>query len=235
MTKHHEDPQPNYPLGRLPSKSKPQRLMEKAKAKTKKVLNIESSGDDEAGETPGEAALKEINESPAFNSSHFLNKARIGPSGVPDKAIAILQGTVEAIVHPKSAIKQAATKKTAGKLAKSNPYLSRRADLEFLQAHDDLIRAEGSRSWSDDEEAAARKADNIDECEETIAEMEKRRKNMRVAWVTARHVQRVRVVDDVPPPFPDQSFFYEQDDCGYPEFKWGRWIAYVSLGGMQQT
>jgi hypothetical protein len=169
-----QDPHSNYPLGGLPSKSKPQRLTEKAKAKTKKVLDIESSDDDEAEETPGEAALKEINESPAFNSSHFLNKARIGPSGVPDKAIAVLQGTVEAIIHPKSAIKRVATKKTAGNLAKSNPYLSRKADLEVLQAHDDLTRAEGSRSESDDEEAAARKADNIDECEETIAEMERR-------------------------------------------------------------
>jgi hypothetical protein len=209
--------------------------MEKAKAKTKKVLNIESTEDDEVEETPDEAALREINESPAFNSSHFLNKARIGPSGVPDKAITILQGTVGAIVHPKSAIKRAATKKTAAKLAKSNPYLSRKADLEFLQAHDDLIRAEGSRSGSDDEAAAARKADNIDECEETISEMERRRKNMRVAWVTGRHVQRVRAVDAVPPPFPNESFFYEQDDCGYPEFKCGRWIAYVSLSGMQRT
>lgn len=232
MTTRYEDPMPNYPLGRLPSKSKPQRLMEKAKAKTKKVLNIEHSDDDEVEETPGEAALKEINESPAFNSSQFLNKTRIGPSGVPDEAIATLQSTVEAIFHPQSAIKRAATKKTAGKLAKSNPYLSRKADLEFLQAHDNLIRAEGSRSGSDDEEAVARKADNIDECEETIAEME-RRKNMRVAWVTGRHVQRVRVVDVVPPPFPDESFFYEPDDCGYPEFKWGRWVAYVSLGDMQ--
>ena len=68
------------------------------------------------------------------------------------------------------------------------------------------MRAEGSRSGSDDEAAATRNADNIDECEETIAEME-RRKNMRVAWVTGRHVQRVRVVDTVPTSFPDKVSF----------------------------
>jgi hypothetical protein len=44
-------------------------LKEKAEAKTKKVLNIDPSDDDEVEETPREAALKEINESPAFNSS----------------------------------------------------------------------------------------------------------------------------------------------------------------------
>jgi hypothetical protein len=52
---------------------------------------------------------------------------------------------------------------------------------------------------------------------------------MRVAWVTARHVQRVRVVDAIPPPpFPDDTFSEDVDDCGFTEFKWGKWIAYVS-------
>jgi len=92
-------------------------------------------------------------------------------------------------------------------LAKSNPYLSLKADLEFLQAHDDLTRAEGSQSGSGDQAQATRKTDNIDECEETIAETERRRKNVRVAWVTWRHVQRVRVVDAVPPPFPTKVSF----------------------------
>ncbi len=63
---------------------------------------------------------------------------------------------------------------------------------------------------------------------------------MRVAWVTARHVQRVRVVGAIlPPPFPDDSFFDGVDDCGFTEFKWGKWIAYVNTsiswlqGGVQ--
>jgi hypothetical protein len=53
---------------------------------------------------------------------------------------------------------------------------------------------------------------------------------MRVAWVTARHVQRVRVVDVMNPPrFPDDSFFFEEDDCGFKQFNWVKWLAYVSL------
>ena len=42
---------------------------------------------------------------------------------------------------------------------------------------------------------------------------------MRVAWVTARHVQRVRAVHTISAPsFPEESFFEKQDDCGYSEF-----------------
>jgi hypothetical protein len=60
-------------------------------------------------------------------------------------------------------------------LAESRPYLSRQADLEFLEAHDELVRAADSRSSSDNEEDVARKIGNIDQCEETIAQLEKRR------------------------------------------------------------
>jgi hypothetical protein len=58
MTMRHEEPQPNYPVDGLPSKSKPQRLKEKAKAKTKKVLNIDSSDDDEVEETPQRSCVE---------------------------------------------------------------------------------------------------------------------------------------------------------------------------------
>jgi hypothetical protein len=204
------------------------RIKDTAKAKTKKALHIDSSDPEHEDQSSYEAVVEELNESPAFNSSKFLNRSRIGPSGIPDKAIAILQGTANAIVNPKAAIKSRATHKTAGKLAKSRPYLSRQADLDFLEAHDDLVRAKDTQDGDDDDETAAKKDGDIEDRTQHIQALEDKRHNMRVAWLTARHVQRVRVVDTIPPPpFPDESFFMEKDDCGFPAFNWGKWIAYV--------
>jgi hypothetical protein len=201
----------------------------RAKDKTKRALHIESS-DGDADRSSYEARIEELNESPAFNPAKFLNRERIGQSGLRAKALSAIQGTVGAIANPKAAITSRATKTTAGTLAKSRPYLSHKADLDFLEAHDDLERAEGSRSEIEEEDEAVEKARRIDQYEERLAETERGRLNMRVAWMTARHVQRVRRVDAVPPPsFPDDSFFEQRADCGFIEFNWGKWIGYVSL------
>jgi len=208
------------------------RIRDAAKAKTKKALHIDSSEaehEEHEDQSSYEAAVEELNESPAFNSSKFLNRSRIGPSGIPDKTIAVLQGTANAIINPKAAIKSRVTHKTAGKLAKSRPYLSRQADFDFLEAHDDLLRVKDTQDGDNDEEMTARKDGDIENRTQRIQALEDKRHNMRVAWVTARHVQRVRVVETTPPsPFPDESFFVEEDDCGFPAFNWGKWLAYVS-------
>ncbi|KAE8441809.1 hypothetical protein EG329_004262 [Mollisiaceae sp. DMI_Dod_QoI] len=213
----------------MPVADKTYGMKAKAKQKAKHLLHIESSSDDD-DDDGYYAALDELENSPAFNTSKLLNRARIGASGITSKAVGVVQGTAGAIINPKAAIKARATRKTAGMLAKSRPYLSRKADLDFLEAHDNLTRAEGTRSGSDDEETAARKEEGIDQCEEHIEQMERSRQNMRVAWVTTRHVQRVRAVDVLPPPpFPEDSFFEHHDDCGFPEFNWVKWIAYKLL------
>jgi len=133
------------------------------------------------------------------------------------------------IVHPKRTLKTQATKTTAGKLAKSNPYLSQKANFDFLKAHDDLSKAMDDRDIDDDEETAARKENNIIDCQDHVEELERTRQSMQVAWITARHVERVKAVDCIPPPpFPPDSFFEEKDEFGYTEF-WSKWIAYVGF------
>jgi len=224
----HDDSLQEPPDPPSATRLKLQNLKNAAKEKTKRALKIESLEED-GTKTPYEAAVEELDNSPAFNSDKFLNRARIGPAGLPDKVIAAVQGTADIIISPKTAIKTRATRKAAGKLAKSRPYLSRKADLDFLEAHDDLHRLEGERSGGNDEETGARIDEDVNQVEDRINDMELTRQSMRVAWVTARHVQRVRVVDAIPPPpFPDIKFFEKSDACGYPEFQWGRWIAYVS-------
>jgi hypothetical protein len=147
-------------------------LKDKAKIKATRALYVR---EEDAVRTPHEAALEEVNESPVFNPSSFLNRARIGSAGSPDKATAFIQGTADAILHPKKTIKQKATQKTAKKLAKSGPYLSPQEDLDFLEAHDNLQRAEGTRNDSDGDEIATCKIGNIDECEEHVDDMELKR------------------------------------------------------------
>ena len=224
-------PSPSTP-NQDPSNGEKPRLKERAKAKAKRVLNLNISSGDSLPKTQYEAAYRELNESPAFNSAEFLNKARIGPSGIPDKAIAFARGTAEALLHPKTAAKRHATKKAAGKLARSRPDLSRKADLDFLEAHDALNLAKGAHDGDGDVHGddVEKRTRNINHCEDCIEETDTRRQSMMVAWVTTRHVERVRAIDALQaPPFPDESFFEKVDDYGYAEFQWGKWLGYVSL------
>lgn len=201
-------------------------LKAKAKKKAKSLLHIQGTSD-EVQDDEHHAALDELENSPAFNTSKVLNRARVGSLGITSKAIGFVRSTASAIIHPKTALKTRATRKTAGTLAKSRPYLSRQADLDFLEAHDDLQKALGMRDGNDTGETAEDKRKGIDQCEEHLENLERTRQNMRVAWVTARHVQRVRVVDAITPQFPEDNFFEQEDDCGFTEFNWGKWLAYV--------
>lgn len=215
-----------------PARIKMHNIASIAKHKTKKALHIAHPNDARDNETRQlEDAMQEINESPAFNSSKLLNKARIESSGLSDKAIATLQATSQFIYSPTSAIKTRATKRTAGKLAKSQPYLSRQADLDFLTAHDDLQTAQGFRYEDDNDDADGmemrQRSKSVNQCEDHIKQMESTRESMRVAWVTTRHIQRVRAIDLIPPPPLSDDAFEEPDEYGFTEFHWGKWIAYV--------
>lgn len=199
-------------------------LKDKAKAKAKHILHRRLA-DEGHRSTPHQAAIKELNNDPAFNSSKFLSRSHVGSSGYAEKAVAALHAAADTIVHPIAAIKLQATRTTAGELAKSHPHLSRQADLDFLNAHDDLERAQDQYPG---EKTPGQSAD-IEELQQHIDDIETKRKSMRVAWITSRHVQRVRAVDPEPPLFPDDSYFEELDDCGYPSFNWAKWIAYVCV------
>jgi hypothetical protein len=84
------------------------------------------------------------------------------------------------MIHPKSAIKSKAKKKIAGTIARSRSNLSRKADLEFLDACDNLVRAEGSKDSDDNAKEAAKKHVDIGQCEKHVDELERKRQSMRV-------------------------------------------------------
>jgi hypothetical protein len=176
-----------------------------------------------------ESPFAELEDSPAFDPSKLLNRKRITESGPGNKIIGFLHATAETIVNPKKSLKARATRTTAGKIAKGRPYISRKADLEFLEAHKNLERAESSRCGSDDHEIAKEKEDRVEDYAEQVEYLQERREAMRVAWITDRHVTRVRAVSTEPGPFPDDGEFERKDDCGATEFMWGKWLGYVSI------
>ncbi|KAB8289983.1 hypothetical protein EYC80_010310 [Monilinia laxa] len=212
----------------------PDGFRSKAKAKAKRLIKIaedSSLSEDNEEDQYVDAVAEEINQSAAFDADKVLNTSRLGNVSRIKRTKTILQGTAAAITHPIASIKSKATRKTAGKLAKSRPYLSNQADLDFLEAHDDLHQARDAQNTSDDEDAIEENLNNIDHYEKKVHTIERSREEMRVAWVTDRHVHRVRVVDKIPPPFPSDQYFEQQNDQGFTEFNWGEWVGYKLLHG----
>lgn len=200
----------------------------KRKAKFKMVTRIDLRGGDHhpLGTLNHEDryALDELENSFAFNPAGFLNKPRMSISGSAGKAISTLHKTAEAVQNPKKFIKARA----ASKLSKTaRPYLSRKADLDFLEAHDDLAEAKADENAEDAESPI--EADKIDHCQSRVNSLQETRDTMRIAWMTGRHVSRVRAVDADPRSFPRDEYFEEEDDCGATEYQWGRWLGYKLL------
>lgn len=193
------------------------------KQKTKNVLHIGSSEHRE--DIPD--AIEEVNDGPAFNSSKSLEKTRIGPTTWQHKFKSALHATSHFLENPRAAAKTRATRRTANQIAKSQPHFSRREELAFLEAHDDLKEAEEWEDYDDGADSTVKRQEVTVKREEHVAKLEARRESLKVAWITARHVGRVRAIDSKPPPPLDERQFEQLDDCGYPEFLWGKWAAHV--------
>lgn len=219
----------------VPSPSKRKRLSgltHKAKAKTKKLLKIKGANGDES-ETEEDGILEQLEHNPAFATSKLEKRKRFRPGKKAERAKENIQALGNTIIHPIDGIKRGATRTTAGQLSKAGrPYISRNADLELLEAHDDLLRAESSRSSqqgvTDDEQD---ELDGIvDGHRDRIKEMEAHRESLKAAWTTSRHVRRVRVVPKRHMKFPDNEYFVERNDRGQVvRFDWLKWLGLVCI------
>ncbi|TGO63343.1 hypothetical protein BOTNAR_0101g00150 [Botryotinia narcissicola] len=229
-----EEPLVSQILSDSSLRNKPDGIRSKAKAKAKRLLRIDGSdftSDDNEEDEFFDAVVEEINQSPAFDAEKVLNTSRLGNGSRAERTKNILQGTADVIAHPIASIKSKATRQTAGKLAKSRPYLSNQANFDFLEAHDGLQQAKDAQHAGDDDDAIEDYLNNIDYFEKRVDKIQRTREEMRVAWVTARHVHRVRAVENIPPPFPPIQHFEREDDHGFTEFKWEKWIGYKLLHG----
>ena len=196
------------------------------------------SSRDEDGENNSEAesvqGMSDIERDPAFNPGQLVNKRQISAEGAKDKTLHALQQLGRIILYPKDTIKSKATKTTAKHLSKAErPYLSQKADLDFLEAHEGLKRAESSsssRHGVSDEEIDS----DIIRRRDKIREMEMHRESLHAAWTTSRHVRRVRVVPKRHIAFPEVEYFTERDNEGnIARYDWLKWLGYVRFRSPQ--
>ena len=201
----------------------------KTKAKTKKLLNVDSSKSE--AESENYEALRNIKDDPAFNPTELANQ-KTSPTGEKtDTTTDVLQSIVNTVTHPKRTVITKVKKTTAGTLSTvQRPPLSQRADLNFLEAHENLSRAESTSSsrqtisGEEDEEwedpATAKYRDKV-------ATLEAHRESLRVAWTTD-HIERVKVVPKRQIKFPEAETFIERDENGsQTRYKWEQWLGYV--------
>ena len=221
----------DHSIDRLSDPPKMSRLSGLTRLTKRKAKGLfKGKGANEEGHLENEKVqvMDDIEHCPAFNPSQLVKKTRMSASGAADKTLGTLQSASRSIMHPKDAIKSKATKTTAGQLSKiERPYLSQKSDLAFLQAHDDLKRAEGTspsgHAISDKEMDFI-----IGKHKGRIRDMEAYRESLRAAWTTSRHIRRVRVVPKRHLNFPENQYFVERDKEGnFLQYGWLRWLGYV--------
>lgn len=205
-------------------------LTSKTKEKTKKLLRVDNSLDEQP-ESDDDDIFDNIEHNAAFNTSALVKQKRLRPGKAADKTLSNIKSLGKAVVHPVDSIKSKATRTTAGQLSKADrPYLSQKADLEYLDAHDNLKRAEStgsSKQGTSDEEQESVIGGHRDK----IRELEAHRESLRVAWTTSRHVRRVRVVPKRHINFPENEYFVERNGRGeFARYDWLKWLGYVWHG-----
>lgn len=202
------------------------------KAKIKQLFKLHGAKVDEQSEDEDEGPLDSSKNDPAFNSSQLMKRKRLRPA-TADKTLGAIQCIGKAVIHPINSAKSTATRTTACRLSKAErPYLSQEADIEFLQAHDNLKRA---KSTSSSKQGTPNEEQDfvISGYQDKIREMEEHRERLRVAWTTSRHV--VRVVPKRYINFPNNEYFVQRDERGdFVRYEWLKWLGYVSLPSLER-
>lgn len=205
-------------------------LTRRTKATTKRLLNLDGAPEDGQSEDSGEGRLDDMKHDPAFNSSQLIKKRKFRPGKTADKTLGAIQSIGNAVVHPMKSARSTVTRTTANQLSKAErPFISQKADVEYLQAHENLNRAEStspSKQGTSEEEQGSMIGGHRDK----IREIEEHRESLRAAWTTSRHVRRVRVVPKRQINLPDNEYFMERDDHGvFVRYDWLKWLGYVML------
>ena len=204
-------------------------LRHKAKEKTNKLLSINDAKSAGAALSREDEVGNNIIGDPAFNPSTTQSQGQRGKREGAKATLGSIGSFILGMKNPKDALKDKATRTTAGKLSKSQrPYLSRDADAEFLDAHDELSRAESSRSSgqvTSDEDLDV----SVGECKNKLQGLKAQRESLRVGYTTSRHVTRVRVVPKRHLDFPERDAFFKRRREGEVTntYDWLKWLGYV--------
>ena len=203
-------------------------LTRKTKTKAKKMFNMDGAEMDSGLSSDENEVIGGIDHNAAFHTSALVKKKRFRPGKTADKTMNNIKSLGKAAVHPVESIKSKVTRTTAGQLSKTErPFLSQKADQEYLEAHDNLKQVESTssskRNTSDDEQNTT-----IGGHRDKVREMEAHRESLRAAWTTSRHVRRVRVVPKRHVDFPPNDYFMGQDEGeGSQQYDWLKWLGYV--------
>lgn len=197
----------------------------KAKAgkdKTKRLLDI---GEDKYPGGDDADAYKDIAGNPAFDPEEITGHTRLSAGGTADKVIGSAYASAKAVLNPRNAVKRKAATKVA---IQDRPYMSQQADLEFLQAHEDLSRAESSQDASPSDDTDDDRS--VKENKAKVESLEALRQSRKVAWITSKHMYRVRVVPNVHldnPPCKDDYYVLDKT-TGERYFDWKTYLAAVN-------
>lgn len=199
-----------------------QGLGHKAKEKTKHLLHV----NDAEALSGGEEISHTITDDPAFNPGRWCDRQEKSKRKSAVGAAASLGSVGKYITHPIDAIKGKATRVTAGKLSQvQRPFLSKDADLEFLEAHDHLDQAESSRAsmqvTSDEEHDCL-----VEDHRNKVEGLKAQRESLRVAWTTMRFVTRVRVVPKRHYDLPKRQAFFK-DQRKWAPHNWLKWMGHL--------
>lgn len=218
------------------------RFSSKTKQKTKRIFHI--SDRRASVEYTSFEGVGIIENDPAFNPTMLQQQQAQQPKEqqphhtvvekAAKKTLDNLHSVAIAVIHPKDTIKSKVTKITAGTLSHADrPFLSHNADLDFLNAHDEMNQAYSATSAQ--ENVLSDKEDEKNQyCQTKVVEMEARRESLRIAWITSKHISRVRVVPKRHIQYPDLSEFYvkngndNSNDRSLLKIDWLKWLGYVS-------
>lgn len=203
----------------------------KIQARTKQILHV--NGGEEKDPVTAEA-LSFIDNDPAFRPHKSIEsqketdneKDKRDQPSASDKASGKLRSIANAIKHPKDSIKKKATKTTAAKLSSTQgPYISQEADLALLDAHKEACSAQASsQNVSTDGQTDI----SHEGYWKKFNEMKAHRESLHVAWITNRHVARVRVVPKRHVKYPYPKDFAERDQKGHlVSFDILKWLGHV--------
>lgn len=197
----------------------------KTKERTKKVFHVNDQVTSD--NDPDVEGIKIIENDPAFDPGVLWKQQEKSPEAT-GKTHEKLHSVAATILHPKQSMKNKATKVAAGKLSSAErPYLSRNADLEFLNAHKEMNQAGSSESSLFNKSADEANA-TVHDYRSKVAELEAHRESLRVAWMTSRHMNRVQVISKPRILYPDTVKFYANHGNGsHHKFDWLNWLGHV--------
>lgn len=194
-------------------RQKVKELGHQAKIRTKSLLlgphtspeEVEIN-DDEYADDP----FEEIH-NPAFDPSQLIRQKPLRPEAFARSVLAF----GKSVIHPQRAAKRTAASKIA---IEDQPYLSREADLELLNAHENLNDAKSrDRSCNSNNKDSS----DIEEELDRVQTIEHARESRKVAWVTSHYVKRVLVIPEREIQAPQKTDFYEcNETSGQWEMDW---------------